>query len=544
MTLPEDLDQLQKLAETSAEAQFILAWFYLPKDTREKMELIDERYAKYEVAAFLGLSVDQEVVDIPFEHNETDAKQAFVWLKKAAESGFEVAYYPFAQLCFDESNFSQGFHYAVKSKESNFAEGFCLLGRIYEMGSGAKQDHKLAYEYYKTAYSKGYKKSHAPYLRSIFINGFENDISWYTKKLEEIRANSQQLLTELDNYGEKYLDLLHNSRSDIDFVEDEEYKKNRVYENVQLNINWLIDTLDNVSQSSMYAKNKVIAAERELEETIAMFAHKFRSPLDAIIYNTSHEQQPKLYIQAAQTMRGLLDIFSIISTDADSLQEKLTQDNQGNGNLMNVLAKTLDMILLHLLSVSASEKIQQHYLRYAKAHKLCPTDVSDKQWNEDYFELEQQLQVEWERSFAQLLNESPTLQQRLDWLALRFFKLEVQGFASSTIQFREYGITESFLTILLNEILVNAFKYYSSVSQQPVYLSWSELEGYQVLSCRNPSISNERSKLKGSGKGHTFLSALARKTGSQFTKPKAKDDFVLEFGIATQLLSNSQGNKQ
>jgi hypothetical protein len=59
------------------------------------------------------------------------------------------------------------------------------------------------------------------------------------------------------------------------------------------------------------------------------------------------------------------------------------------------------------------------------------------------------------------------------------------------------------------------------------------------LSCCNPSIRAERTMLKGSGKGHTFLSALARKTGSQFNKPKPHDDFVLEFGIANELLKTN-----
>ena len=284
------------------------------------------------------------------------------------------------------------------------------------------------------------------------------------------------------------------------------------------------------------ANQQLLLKEKELEEMMSMFAHKFRSPLDTIIYNTNHEHQPKLYIQAAQTMRGLLDIFSIISADDVVLIERLKGDNQGDSGLLTVFSKTLDMILLHLLSAQAAEKIQQHYLRYAKKQGLCDAELSYKQWNDDYFELERQLQMEWEQSFAELLSQQATLEQRLAWLEERFFKLELQGFEQANIQFKEYGITESFLTILLNEILVNSFKYYSSDTQQPVVLAWVTGDNYQVLSCRNPSARNERNRFKGSGKGHTFLSALARKTSSQFTKPKPQDDFVLEFGIDNQLL--------
>ncbi|MEQ1546523.1 tetratricopeptide repeat protein [Methyloglobulus sp.] len=283
-------------------------------------------------------------------------------------------------------------------------------------------------------------------------------------------------------------------------------------------------------------KLKLHEKDRELEDMMSMFAHKFRSPLDAIIYNTTHDNQVKLYAEAAQTMRGLLDIFSMISTDDDILKTKIKQDSQGTGRLITVFGKTLDTVLLHLLSKSGTEKIQQHYMAYAKAHGQCDEQVGYKTWCEDYFDLEQRLQAEWEQSFAQLLNQSATLEQRLVWLEQRYFKLELIGFDRADIQFKEYGATESFLTILLNEILVNAFKYYSSASKQAVVLEWAEREGYQMLICRNPSIRSERTTIKGSHKGHTFLSALARKTGSAFTKPTPQDDFVVEFGIPDELL--------
>jgi TPR repeat protein/signal transduction histidine kinase len=284
-------------------------------------------------------------------------------------------------------------------------------------------------------------------------------------------------------------------------------------------------------------KNKQLQASQiELEDMMSMFAHKFRSPLDAIIYNTTHENQVKLYTEAAQTMRGLLNIFSIISTDVDILKDKIKQDYQGGGSLATVVSKTLDMILLHLLSVSGAEKIQQHYMAYAQRHGQCNESVSYKIWCEDYFELEQALQTEWEASYAQLLNQSNSLEQRLAWLEERFFKLDIIGFERTDIQFKEYGTTESLLTILLNEILVNAFKYYSSTSKQSVVLEWAEREDYQVLICSNPSLRSERIIIKGSHKGHVFLSTLARKTGGLFNKPIPQDHFVLEFGIPNELL--------
>ncbi|MGZ8152553.1 MAG: hypothetical protein ACXW0Q_07050, partial [Methylovulum sp.] len=293
------------------------------------------------------------------------------------------------------------------------------------------------------------------------------------------------------------------------------------------------------------AKNQMIKEkEKDLEDMMSMFAHKFRSPLDAIIYNTSHDNNPKLYAEAAQTMRGLLDIFSIISTDDKTLPANIKADCQGNARLNTVLSKTLNMILLHLLSASGTEKIQQHYLAYAKAHGKIPTSVTYKEWYDEHFELERALQAEWEQGFAALLSQSAPLTERLAWLEQHFFKLELIGFDREDIQFKEYAITESLLTILLNEILVNAFKYYSSETRQAVVLEWLERDGKQILSCRNPSIRRERDVIKGSSKGHTFLSALARKIGGQFSKPKPQDDFVLEFGIPNELLmANPKGGQ-
>jgi hypothetical protein len=292
------------------------------------------------------------------------------------------------------------------------------------------------------------------------------------------------------------------------------------------------------------SNNSLKEKDKELEDMMSMFAHKFRSPLDAIIYNTHHENNPKLYIEAAQTMRGLLDIFSIISTDEKILKGKIKTDNQGGSRLPRVLSKTLNMILLHLLSTSGTDKIQQHYIAYAKAHGKIDSSVTPKIWNEDYFELERTIQTEWESSFSELLSKSGSLQECLDWIERHFFKLELIGFERDDIQFKEYSVTESFLTILFNEILVNAFKYYSSETNQSVVLELSECDENQVIICHNPSVKRERTTIKGSGKGHVFLSALASKIGSKFSKPKPQDDFVVEFAIPSELLISNQGGKK
>jgi TPR repeat protein len=278
--------------------------------------------------------------------------------------------------------------------------------------------------------------------------------------------------------------------------------------------------------------------EQELEDIMAMFAHKFRGPLDTIIYNKNHQNEPKLYEQAAQTMRGLLDIFAIISTDKNILIDKLKQDVEGDSNLLKVLTKVLDMNILHLLSPHGSDKIQQHYFNFVRKHNQCDANIDFNTWSKKCYKLRNQLQAEWEESYTNLLDDSLFLDKRLNWIEKYFFKLDVHGFNNNEIKFKEYGVTDSFLTVLLSEVLVNVFKYYSSLDNQAVILDWTEENSYQCLICSNPSTRSERFKQKGSGKGHVFLSALARKTNSQFNKPELKDNFVFKFSIPNELLKS------
>lgn len=275
--------------------------------------------------------------------------------------------------------------------------------------------------------------------------------------------------------------------------------------------------------------------EQELEEMMAMFAHKFRSPLDAILYNTSHGNTAEIYERHAQTMRGLLDIFSLISTDQDVLVNKLAKDIVGDGNLQKLLEKGIDMVLLHLLTESGSDKIHQHFLSYAKKTDAVAQTTNAADWYNEYYDLEDELRVAWQREYAKLIETKSSLEDRLKWIEQYFFKLEITGFDNS-IRFKEYGITESFLVIVINEILTNLFKYYSSDKNESAQLNWQSLDGYQTIKCSNPSVKSERLEDKGSYKGHKFLSGIARKTGSKFEKPEMQDNFSLEFLIPNNVL--------
>jgi hypothetical protein len=110
------------------------------------------------------------------------------------------------------------------------------------------------------------------------------------------------------------------------------------------------------------------------------------------------------------------------------------------------------------------------------------------------------------------------------------------GFDNLKFQYREVSIKDSFLTVLLTEVLLNTFKYYSSKNKEPVFLEWTEQDNYQILSCRNPSSRDVYRLSKGSHNGHEFMSVLANKTGSKFLIPKLQDDFTVEFSIPNNIL--------
>ena len=545
------LDELQQKAnEGDAQAQFDLASFY-------------------------------------FNEN-SDNGIAFVWCERAAAQGHIDAtnelmkrYMAIALVLVQNMELVLSNEFLKKAAEKGSSYAYFILGGLYSQGSalgGLEQSDQHAFECYKKALEQDNttqdetifdNKSGNEQNETIFDNKSAKQLSHIAiakcyAEGKGVKKNSRlaEHHFKLGKHKELAVAMLHGKLSNLfedsrllksfKWTPDRNFneQKNEIEEafkgfNNEHNQNIKEICLTAIEQTEqiekinqeLEEKNKQLQASQiELEDMMSMFAHKFRSPLDAIIYNTTHENQVKLYTEAAQTMRGLLNIFSIISTDADILKDKIKQDHQGSGKLATVFSKTLDMILLHLLSVSGTEKIQQHYLTYAKTHGQCDMQISYKTWCKEYFELEQVLQAEWEASYALLLNQSATLEQRIDWVKQHFFKLELIGFERTDIQFKEYGVTESLLTILLNEILVNAFKYYSSASKQSVVLEWTDREGYQVLICRNPSIRSERTIIKGSHKGHAFLSTLARKTGSAFTKPTPQDNFVVEFGIPNKLL--------
>jgi len=277
-------------------------------------------------------------------------------------------------------------------------------------------------------------------------------------------------------------------------------------------------------------------AKQDIEDIMAMFAHKFRGPLQSIQYNAEHDNQKQVTLQALQMMSGLLNMFSLIATDAELFQKKLQQDMAGNGTLKDVLEKALLLVIKQILTLDNAKKIRQHYLSYAKRTQQVPTLTTRKQWVEDY-DVEEELQRKWEKSFSELLTKPEPLFDKLKtWFEVRFFHIKISGFYDQTIHFEQYGTTESTLHIVLTEILLNAIKYYYSETREPVNLFWQHDDDFCGIVSENPSHRSERSIDKGSKKGHKFLSIIARNLQGQFPNPLPKNTYRVEWRIPTDLL--------
>jgi hypothetical protein len=275
----------------------------------------------------------------------------------------------------------------------------------------------------------------------------------------------------------------------------------------------------------------------ELEDIMAMLAHKFRGALQRIQYNAEHENQKQTTLQSVQTMTGLLNIFDMISTNAQTLREKLRQDTNGDGTLLIVLEKSLSTVLTQILSIGNIDKISQHYLAYAKKTGQVPAKTTRKQWRKDYIDLREKLQTEWEENFMALSTE-PSLTKIIPWIEARFFNIEIVGFYDNPIRFKRYGATESVLVIVMTEIFLNAIKYYSSEIHEPVKLRWLYQPDVCRFICENPTSEREREIDKGHYKGHAFLNLIANKLDGHFYSV-VQDSYKTEFSVPTYLLMNA-----
>jgi tetratricopeptide (TPR) repeat protein len=405
-----------------------------------------------------------------------------------------------------------------------------------------QQDYQKAVEWFTKAAIQGFPRAQyrlgTLYTEGKVIKDDQKAIEWFKKAINSPKDEDSET---------KFITVL--SQDELGKI----YKKQAHYQEAK---RWLekVSKFDEVISEELYDKidtkrlndsrksaqemlidiakmEEKETAKQELEEVMGMFAHKFRGSLQSIEYLEKDET----ILEDVHTMDGLLNIFSLISTDASIIREKLLQDREGEGTLLSLLEQTLIMSLASVLALKNREKIRQHYINYAKKTEQVPISTTRKQWKTNHLDLELQLQKEWQRRFIDIKRE-PSLDKIITWLNERFFPIEIQGFAEAPIHFERYGATESILLVIMPEIFTNVLKYYASETQQAVQLHWNCGTQFCQFLCTNPTTHKEQRVIKGSGKGHQFLSLIARKLEGNFPAPPFVENYTVEFNIPNDLL--------
>ncbi len=282
---------------------------------------------------------------------------------------------------------------------------------------------------------------------------------------------------------------------------------------------------------------KLKAANRTLEDILSMVAHEFGGPLDSLEYNITSQNDPQRALRFIKIMHGLRQTFGVVSMDAAELRRQMQQDKQGEGTLLTLLEQSLEFSFSSLLTPQSFGRISQHYFAYAKKHHLFTLERRD--WEKNHLDgqlldLKKRLQNEWQKSFHAIADQGK-MDLLLKWIEEHFFHLDLQGFQPEQIRFKNYGITESVLTIIFTEILSNAIKYYEVSCPQPVLLHWQCDQTGGRLTCQNPTSRLECYD-KGSKKGHDFLNLIATNMNGEFTTTLSQDQYITTFIIPTELL--------
>lgn len=292
---------------------------------------------------------------------------------------------------------------------------------------------------------------------------------------------------------------------------------------------WLLNQARATFNRALTEKHRqeVEDSRRDAMETMmAMFSHKFRGAVDSILFNTAHQHDERVYLDAAHTMNGLLDIFSVASTHPDKLLGSLKEDTSGEGSPSGVLLHSIKLVLIQMLSLRNRRRMSPYYLSYAKKHGKAPQGLRLSTWAQEkpWQELEESLRAHWEQEVGEMVV-TASLHVVNDWMRAHLLPVRVDGFIESKAQFSKYGPKASLLTVIFTEVLVNAIKHSAPDSLESIEFSWRDGSEETELSCINPSSreSRMREASKGSGRGHNFLGLIANNLHGHFDADVFRD---------------------
>jgi len=370
----------------------------------------------------------------------------------------------------------------------------------------------------------------------------------YQKKHEKymeclIQASKQDILANylLGKYykDSEYFDKATHYFNQVDKVGGVEYSprdvKKFTLSKYPLNAQQFLAYSAKEELNSIKHQEDMAKKNRELNNLVAMFAHNFLGTLQCIRSNAEHENNPNIHLKTVKMMGGALTAFSILSVDDDKLVEQLKQDNVGETSLQQSLANNLALAISQLLGKTNKDKIVNLYLHHLRENQQIESDITSEELrsNRDYRKKWQALQHQWEDEFNALFSEKADLPVLQKWISDNFFSVEIIGFDSYNISFKEFGITDSIFLIVFMEIFVNALKYMDVSKNEPLILRLCEEDRCYKLVCENPS-SQETGR--GTHKGMDFLKTIAKKLGGQFVAEVSGNSFKSIFAIPSELL--------
>ncbi|GEM_PF-1305418 len=392
--------------------------------------------------------------------------------------------------------------YLKQQAANNTTPAQVILYFLYRDGNGVEQNKQTAWQHLNAA-----AQSHDPlalYVRaSAYFIG--QGVSINRSQANTGFNQVVRLLEEKDQLTTHFADIQQfktNTQADKEKKEKPDYPRSIKQ--------WLF-----LLAQTKLRELQEQEAKLKLEELLAMVAHKFRGALSSLEYSLEYQLPATVSLKAVHEMDGLLKVFLAISADSNNLQQQLREDTQGEATFLSVLTHACGDVLKQLLTAGRKFQIIQHYLAYAIKQNLVPenTQPDDLAYNPTYHKIWKHLQKQWEQEWNELcLNAEMTTMQH--WLALHFFPIHIEGFAEQQVSFNEYGQKYSLLLILFTETLVNVFKYYASDQATVVTLRLQKITQHYQFSCTNPT--SQKKILKGSARGHGFLSLIAGKINAQF----------------------------
>lgn len=322
---------------------------------------------------------------------------------------------------------------------------------------------------------------------------------------------AQNKLATMDQFFETHSLVSNNVRPHRDWL-----SKNKA--SLQKQIDSL--KLEEANRQLCTANEDLGRQKKQLEQLMALFAHRFRTPIGIIRDESELDDDERMGY--GKSMSRLLELVSLLSHDEKKLRTRLHDDQSGKQNIYMVLYNTLWLGVEHLLSSNSEFDVVLE--TYVQRKNLL---VDERHGNK--FTVMRQLTHQWHDELRSL-NGQDKHEAFFNWLA-EIVPVRIEGFLESSLQFEEHGIKEELLRTVMGELFLNAVRYYDPAVAGVISLKWAKtVDGYEFF-CSNPTSEVTRNMTHGSGRGREFLHLLADKVGGELLASENRQIYATSFSF-------------